>query len=665
MPNQGSYAVGGLGDPGGYDGWYATWKAALAAVSSPLAGDLTFTQVGDTTETGLAGNALTSLAGHTLKLTSDTPPNGDPSVGHVTYFNHSAYGIKLWSYSGVQGVIEVENLHLIRDASAVGDNFIWVSGYNNGHVTLIHDNLCDDDGHSCYGIQVTRQSGLPIARIWNNCIYGGTHERGIAVYGHGVWNTMIENNVVIAANRGFYIGDSDEETAITRNNVSIGGAEPYAILTDTYTRVTHCATSAASIKGGIKSQTGVTTGDFLSTSPASPDFLKPNPAGKLAGTGIAETDISENTEGVRNTKRPNAGVVDIGAVQNPTTTQEFQSASSLKLAGIKGVAVSPTEKLPLWKEKPGDVAWTATPSETWLKVSPPNGTLTDVTPNVELEAYADLVGKAAGTYNATIDLVSSDVLVSPVIVNVELKVVQEGVDAPNRPTASVKSVEDRVVTVTIDGTADVFRIELLDMMGQLVTFGERVSPGDIAITVPVKGVNYLIVSLAGNYGSTSWSLPGPVFLVYVAAATPEGDDVSGVGLVQEPSDAVKQAGALGSGLRFPFRFSEATGAPEVSYGKEHVMEGMRQILGTRIGGRIIRRDFGSGITSGLMKPDTMINVTLSSQIRSALARWEKRIQVTELVMTADREKGRLDVDIKFLIFKTHQAGNLVWPYSYG
>ena len=54
---------------------------------------------------------------------------------------------------------------------------------------------------------------------------------------------------------------------------------------------------------------------------------------------------------------------------------------------------------------------------------------------------------------------------------------------------------------------------------------------------------------------------------------------------------------LSQGLSFPFRFDRRSGSPQVSSSTsddhEHIKESIRQILGTRIGERFMRPDFGS------------------------------------------------------------------------
>jgi phage baseplate assembly protein W len=90
---------------------------------------------------------------------------------------------------------------------------------------------------------------------------------------------------------------------------------------------------------------------------------------------------------------------------------------------------------------------------------------------------------------------------------------------------------------------------------------------------------------------------------------------------------------------------------------------MRQILMTRINSRAIRRDFGTPIAGKLMRPDVEIDPDISAGIQSALAEYERRAEVTNVIFKRNRQSGALFADIKFRTFMTHQDGNLVYPFS--
>jgi phage baseplate assembly protein W len=238
--------------------------------------------------------------------------------------------------------------------------------------------------------------------------------------------------------------------------------------------------------------------------------------------------------------------------------------------------------------------------------------------------------------------------------------------APDRPTAEITSIDHdtREIVVAVVGTATVFRAELFDLSANVVASNEISASGDITVIAPSRGVSYSLIVIAGD-GSVpiNWSQPGIASAVVIRPLEEEESSEAGVGVTSVPSSPVQEAGPMGAGLAFPFRFSETTGAPEANVGIDHVVDGMKQILLTRVNGRIIRRDFGSPLAGKLFAPDTRITQDTVAMIQSVLAEFERRAEVTAVVLRRDRTKGTLTADIKFRTYRTHQDGNLVYPFN--
>lgn len=127
---------------------------------------------------------------------------------------------------------------------------------------------------------------------------------------------------------------------------------------------------------------------------------------------------------------------------------------------------------------------------------------------------------------------------------------------------------------------------------------------------------------------------------------------------------------LGRGFRYPFGFSGRTGGVyqgnvvSQSEAEQHIAEAILQILGTRIGSRVMRRDWGSQIRSIVFDPnDPSFDPEIDFIIRNAIETWEPRVIVGPIRIDRTYWKdGYLQVKVTFTIIKTNVTGNLVFPY---
>jgi len=134
-------------------------------------------------------------------------------------------------------------------------------------------------------------------------------------------------------------------------------------------------------------------------------------------------------------------------------------------------------------------------------------------------------------------------------------------------------------------------------------------------------------------------------------------------IFSRPSDEAQAAGALGVGIAFPFRFSESTGSVVTSYAEAHTQDRMSQVIGTRLGDRVIRREFGSGIHAKLFLPQPQAESELSTEIGEALSRWEKQVTFDKISFTSQPNKGVTEALIGYTILRSHQEGNMVYLFT--
>jgi phage baseplate assembly protein W len=95
------------------------------------------------------------------------------------------------------------------------------------------------------------------------------------------------------------------------------------------------------------------------------------------------------------------------------------------------------------------------------------------------------------------------------------------------------------------------------------------------------------------------------------------------------------AGLFGRSIAFPPRVG-ADGRVAWSYGENNVRESIRIILRTDERERLHQPDFGGGLTRFLFDPNTATTRQLiRDRIQRALAAWEPRVQVDDVIVDAD------------------------------
>jgi phage baseplate assembly protein W len=120
---------------------------------------------------------------------------------------------------------------------------------------------------------------------------------------------------------------------------------------------------------------------------------------------------------------------------------------------------------------------------------------------------------------------------------------------------------------------------------------------------------------------------------------------------------------IGRGWAFPLR-TDATGGIAL-VGREQVIEkAIRLILGTAPGERPMRPEFGCKINEYLFAPANGETAgDIAREVRYALARWEPRITVEDVVVSFDtRIATLLYIDVRYVIRSSNDRRNLVFPF---
>jgi len=120
---------------------------------------------------------------------------------------------------------------------------------------------------------------------------------------------------------------------------------------------------------------------------------------------------------------------------------------------------------------------------------------------------------------------------------------------------------------------------------------------------------------------------------------------------------------IGRGLAFPMRVDH-TGAIAMVTGAADVDRSILMVIATAKGERLMRPQFGCAIWDLLFEPINHNTLGAMEQaVVDALGQWEPRIEVEEVVASADDGRdGRVNIDITYRIKSTNDRRNLVYPF---
>ena len=119
---------------------------------------------------------------------------------------------------------------------------------------------------------------------------------------------------------------------------------------------------------------------------------------------------------------------------------------------------------------------------------------------------------------------------------------------------------------------------------------------------------------------------------------------------------------LGVGWAFPVCID--AGITATAAHEEDIRQAIRIILGTNPGERVMRPDFGAGLSEFVFEPINIATMeALKTRVQEALVDWEPRIDVEEVRVTADdTEANKLLADVKYRVRATNTHANLVYPF---
>jgi uncharacterized protein len=119
---------------------------------------------------------------------------------------------------------------------------------------------------------------------------------------------------------------------------------------------------------------------------------------------------------------------------------------------------------------------------------------------------------------------------------------------------------------------------------------------------------------------------------------------------------------LGKGFAFPLRPDER-GDIVAARQEEKVRQSILVILGTQHGERMMRPKFGANLRSLVFAPNNRATANLARHyVEEALATWEPRILLEEVIVDNDQANSCLLIQIRYRIKATYEPQNLVYPF---
>ncbi len=120
---------------------------------------------------------------------------------------------------------------------------------------------------------------------------------------------------------------------------------------------------------------------------------------------------------------------------------------------------------------------------------------------------------------------------------------------------------------------------------------------------------------------------------------------------------------VGAGWTWPIG-TDATGGIALTSGPSELEQAMYLVLATAPGERPMRPEFGCRLQEFVFSPaDAGTAGLIAAEVRAALVRWEPRVVVEDVVVTADAEDvSTLWIDVRYTVRSSNDRRNLVFPF---
>ena len=119
---------------------------------------------------------------------------------------------------------------------------------------------------------------------------------------------------------------------------------------------------------------------------------------------------------------------------------------------------------------------------------------------------------------------------------------------------------------------------------------------------------------------------------------------------------------IGAGLAFPV-CTNVQGSFQLSSDTPNLEESIRIILGTKLGERVYRPNFGCRLAEMVFEPmNTQTLLLIRLHVQEALEIWEPRIDLIEVITDPDPTTGQVDINILYQPQNSYDSRSMVYPF---
>jgi uncharacterized protein len=121
---------------------------------------------------------------------------------------------------------------------------------------------------------------------------------------------------------------------------------------------------------------------------------------------------------------------------------------------------------------------------------------------------------------------------------------------------------------------------------------------------------------------------------------------------------------IGTGWSFPPTFNPITGSVATVNGATDINQSLQILLGTHLGERIMRSDFGCNLTPLLFENITVTLLTkIKAIVKLAILKYEPRIDLNAINFGSEEtSQGLIKIEIEYTIRTTNSRQNYVFPF---